>query len=768
MTASAWNPNSDLLPQSNATGLLKQERIKGVKGKRAFSLTTFAYAVGTASLLVFKNGENLDRNIDYFEVDETTILLAEPTKDNDYVTIIGMVGITGTATTDTILRGDLIAATGANIVSYSAKESDLVRSTLSKLRDVLSVKDFKDVVGDGIADDTVAVQAAINSGRDLYWGDSSCSYRITSELIFGSTGQTHYGTAALKFDGANTTRLGKVTADDVTFINLNFDGNNKQPRSCLVYIPDNVKRPRFLNVEVKNLTGKNWGSSVLNAMYAFNISPYGVTDFLFEHCIFRNIIKYNDGVNTVPVTPAFVGGGFTGGICFLREDMTEPTAAQPVVTRGTVNACLFDNIQTIRQAGLSDADSIEFNDADAIRTYGYTGGGEQLHILVTNCTFNNVSKRCFKFRAAGSTARNNQCFAAELPYSMTSPIDLTANSIISGFRVFASAARPVYNVVTWSVGPVANANALLEDLDVSHCINAVNFFSNPDKARLENFKLRNSKFSNCKSGGLIQSAPLPDFMSNIALENVQFTGSTDTFRALEIVGANGTYSNSSGFKLDNVYVQNGSVYIGGVDNNVSKLEIEISSNTFNTNSASAALCRIGDQNVGGYQNVENLFVNAWNLKTTFINADRNHLTLLIGDNATFKNVRLKVPEGLNTDYAHINIWGRDISVEGLKFDSPGSVYVGTPTAATDVAITDWVRLGKQGATSTVPFIYSGTAGTTRVLMDGITDFRVTAANTIRLNGGSQFVIYNVASKTTNATVVQHGGLAKVANINTFA
>jgi hypothetical protein len=70
--------------------------------------------------------------------------------------------------TDTALRTDLavstVAAAGASLVGYrNSSASSTARTVLSKLRDVVSVKDFG-AVGDGTTDDTAAIQAAFASG----------------------------------------------------------------------------------------------------------------------------------------------------------------------------------------------------------------------------------------------------------------------------------------------------------------------------------------------------------------------------------------------------------------------------------------------------------------------------------------------------------------------------------------------------------------------------------------------------------------------------
>lgn len=143
MTANVWNPNARTVTQANANGTFKEELLIAESGQRTFNITTFAYALGTGSLIVFKNGEILSRNLDYIETSTTQILLTVGATAGDKLLICGFVGITGSAATDTVLRADLASEGGSNLVGYLATPTGSVPTTIkNKVGEVKSIFDF--------------------------------------------------------------------------------------------------------------------------------------------------------------------------------------------------------------------------------------------------------------------------------------------------------------------------------------------------------------------------------------------------------------------------------------------------------------------------------------------------------------------------------------------------------------------------------------------------------------------------------------------------
>ena len=192
MTASAWSPNPNTVTQANASGLLKMEVQIATLAQQVFTLASFAYAINTGSLLVFKAGKILARNVDYVETGITTFTLATPSTAGDVITILGFVGTTATVATDTILRSDLAGLAGASLLGYSQLGTGTVARTVQdELRDHISVKQFG-AKGDGITDDTSAILAARTAaaGKALYI--PAGTYLISQEISLDNS-TTVYG-----------------------------------------------------------------------------------------------------------------------------------------------------------------------------------------------------------------------------------------------------------------------------------------------------------------------------------------------------------------------------------------------------------------------------------------------------------------------------------------------------------------------------------------------------------------------------------------------
>lgn len=653
----------------------------------------------------------------------------------------------------------LATSVGASLIGFiQAGVGAVLRTVQDELRESVKPTQFG-AVGDGIADDSIGVGRALATGKCIDLAGKT--YRITSKVT-ASVANTAVKNGTLLFDGPNTTRLIDIAADDIRFRNVVFDGGDKQPSGALGYIKPNVKRPRFYGCTVQNITGRAKGSNALNQMYGFLISPYGVVDFGFFACIFKDIQKYNDGVVGGPAT---VGGGFCGGLFIgMDEDFSLPTAAQPVITSGKIVNCVGDNIQTLRAAGLSRPDQINFDDADAIRFYGDPNGASELDVEIINFTCRKVSKRGVKVSIVkGVTIDGLFVDGRGLPYAPISVAKLesgtTARKLVG---VAGSSGNSFYQAVELNGGK----NVLLDGLDVDFCYLGWQHDCVNDTV-ISNVVAKNLNLRAVIAEGYRRyyHAEITS-TSGLVLENSKIVCvGNSAVGILSEPAADG----SGGLRVRNVEVVNGEVNIQGYGADVDDLRVKITSDTYVGYSAGNALVRIGPGVGTPGCSVSKLDVDASGINTGYLSVNRQWLVLLYSDKMRANNISLKVPEGLVTTYPHFDIVGSDLTIDGLTYDGPGRCNVATVIAASRWAIKNAVRLGSGSCTE--PFFYSNNASSGNGVFDGITDFRPTTQPSVTiLNGlgaGNRFLVNNVASKTSNANVVQHGGLATVTNAVKF-
>ena len=92
---------------------------------------------------------------------------------------------------DNALRADLAASTGSSLVGFlQAGANAILRTTQAKLRDTVSVKDFG-AVGNGTTNDSVAIQAAVNTGKSVFFPEGT--YLISPAIQVSTTGQNLFG-----------------------------------------------------------------------------------------------------------------------------------------------------------------------------------------------------------------------------------------------------------------------------------------------------------------------------------------------------------------------------------------------------------------------------------------------------------------------------------------------------------------------------------------------------------------------------------------------
>lgn len=311
--------------------------------------------------------------------------------------------------------------TGADVSgrTVTASGSTTARTLAARFADVVNVRDFG-AVGDGVADDTAAIQAALSAGkRRVEFPDGT--YRVTSGLTVSADVELWGPAATLRFDFVGT---GITVAAGKRFEahGLAFDGRGKAKVLVDLTTPPSFAFEQCAFSNVYGATG---------AVRALSIaSP---TSGRISDCSFTHLYMLGNGSE----------GDTDGAVraVYLSTFSGEPKDVRIVGNRFTD----IHSVTTGTTDSFGNPATPIMEDADAVHIASTTGY-QDAYVLIQANHFENVGKRAVKYQANRGTIRDNWIVSSWAdssdpvnPNMMFAAIEaFGGNCVISGNRVLGT------------------------------------------------------------------------------------------------------------------------------------------------------------------------------------------------------------------------------------------------------------------------------------------------------------------------------------------
>lgn len=619
-------------------------------------------------------------------------------------------------------------------------------------------------VPDGSTDASTALTRAIATGRHIDLDGKT--WLISSKLTFNRARQ-YMRNGKLKFGGAYTTRLADITAADVKFDKVEIDGDNREVNTGLIYISDNAARFQMRGGSIGNILGthQNGDTADGNNQYGFIISPYAVTNFLFEGVRFHDITNKNDGTNVA----AGVGRGFTGGIVFNREDMGDPSDAQATPTSGLIYGCRFENIITVLANGLSEANQIDYADAEGVRFYGAVGGADTLYVTVDSCVFVDCSKRAVKGSNAKGVKLKNLTVVAtsSLQYQMVCAVKLQGEGIeLDGLTVYAPAATPIRLVFQTHSDNYVKVN----NVTAYNCVQVWDIAPFETDDDITGLRVSNIRAYDVVDYGLRQSTQFNEaFDWKISDVSVRALAASVDCVGLDI---GNLATNRADIQFRDVTLYNAECKVGFSGFDIDGVKVILNHATFSGSATNKSLVEIGNgfSAASRKSKLKNLNVEVLTCANTYLNGTRLNLVYVASDDTDVSDVTVSVPSNLSLSQSHFSIEGDRTNLTGLTYNGLGTVYLGQVTGGTNGPFVGLnaseLRRHGSGASSN-SFVFCGYMQS-GVISDVI-DTVDSSAQTVRTDNLTAeatrtyaLLVQGVRSRTTNGSVVDGSSIAAVA------
>lgn len=308
---------------------VQEEVITATAGQTVFNLSTINYAPGTNSLSVYIDGVNQYVGDSYLETDSNTVTFTAG------LHVGAEVKFTTAVQTTT-------GAVNADIVAYDPPFIGAVPTTVEdKLAQYVSVKDFG-AVGDGVADDTTEIQAALNSGAKFVTLDEGTflfsALTIPSGVILQGAGK---GATIL----SSTSTGSAITLQNITdagLSNLRIAAPSATRAVHVISTSTFVMRPLFENVFISAFASNGIGIFFdvqgANPIYFPRMYNLDIDGGSFAPAVGTRIgIAYGGAGSTITVGPSIFGGRVTNTLQGITHSKVDTALGFGVQLDGQTN-----------------------------------------------------------------------------------------------------------------------------------------------------------------------------------------------------------------------------------------------------------------------------------------------------------------------------------------------------------------------------------------------------------------------------------------------
>jgi len=257
---------------------------------------------------------------------------------------------------------------------------------------LFSIEDFG-AVGDGVADDTVALTAAIASQKPLNFDDKT--YRITSPITQTLTQDVLWKGRGAKIVYENTShteyaiRLNDTTGVDIVIENLTIDGTKQCNR--IIEVLNNTS----------NATPTNFVSNELRLENCKRLNTFSGGEAILLRGAFENV-TFNGGWVKDCELPTGQGTSNVIGIAGIVATWYSDTS---YVRRVTLNGTLIEEVYSSDGTYTFDQDGIKFFAPDI--SGGTSGKVESDLVVMGGCRFINCYGRSIKAQVRNVVVRDS-------------------------------------------------------------------------------------------------------------------------------------------------------------------------------------------------------------------------------------------------------------------------------------------------------------------------------------------------------------------------